>query len=144
MCGYMGDERMQIRTIGGKWWGILHQNPANYVYVFCCRPYDFVVEQCSLLETKVFKNHASKQFESAVGDVGHCNYDRGSCHLEDQSMLVWRSYSCRRPLAEKATGWICKFSAREEFFMQTSQQPLTGSHGYWTYFEQAGTNGTPT
>jgi len=65
------------------------KNPANYAYVFCCRPYEFVVEQCSLLETKVFKKHASKQFESAVGDVGHCNYDRGSCQLEDQSMLVW-------------------------------------------------------
>ena len=55
-----------------------------------------------------------------------------------------RSCSYQRPLAEKAAGWICKFSAREEFFTRTSQQPLTGSPRYWTYFEQAGTNGTPT
>ena len=29
-------------------------------------------------------------------------------------------------------------------FTRTSQQPQTGSHRCWTYFEQAGTNGTPT
>ena len=57
---------------------------------------------------------------------------------------VLRSYSYQRPLAENAAGWICKFSAREEFFTRTSQQPLTGAHRFWTYFEQAGTNGTPT
>jgi len=54
------------------------------------------------------------------------------------------SYSYQRPLAEKAAGWICKFSAHEEWFTRTSQQPLTGSHRCWSYFEQAGTNGTPT
>jgi len=55
-----------------------------------------------------------------------------------------RSYSYQRPLAGKAADWICKFSAREEWFMRTSQHSLTGSHRCWSYLEQAGTNGTPT
>jgi len=56
--------------------------------------------------------------------------------------MVLRSYSCHWPLAEKVVGWICKFSDRNEFFTRTSQQLLTGLHRSWTYFEQAGTNGT--
>ena len=46
--------------------------------------------------------------------------------------------------AEKAADWICKFSAREEWFTRTSQQSLTGSDQCWSYFEQADTKGSPT
>ena len=35
-------------------------------------------------------------------------------------------------------------TSRKEWFTRTSQQPLIGSHWCWSYFEQAGTNGTPT
>jgi len=37
------------------------QNPSNYAYTFCCRPYEFIVEQCTLLETKVFNKHVSNR-----------------------------------------------------------------------------------
>ena len=66
------------------------------------------------------------------------------CYHQLSVVTVLRYYSYQRPLVEKAAGWICKFSARKEFFTRTSHQPVTGSHQCWTYFEQAGTNGTPT
>jgi len=66
------------------------------------------------------------------------------CYHRLSVATVLHSHSYQRPLAEKAAGWICKFTAREEFFTRTLQQPLTASHRYWTYFKQAGTNGTPT
>jgi len=66
------------------------------------------------------------------------------CYQQLSVATSLHAYSYQRPLAEKAAGWICKFSAREEWFTRTSQQPLTGSHRRWSYFEQAGTDGTPT
>jgi len=66
------------------------------------------------------------------------------CYHRLSVATVLPSYSYQRPLAKKTAGWFCKFSAREEVFTRTSQQPLTGSHRWWTCFEQAGTNGTPT
>jgi len=40
------------------------------------------------------------------------------CYHRLSVATVLRSYSCQRPLEEKAAGWTCKFSAREEFLRE--------------------------
>ena len=65
-------------------------NPVGEEYVYCCKPYEFSADQCSLVETYVYKTFGNAVFESTAGDVSHCQYSTGSCLLSDESMLVWQ------------------------------------------------------
>jgi len=68
----------------------------------------------------------------------------GGTTLTRNPVAMLRSCNFQQPLAEKAAGWIWKFSPREEFWTRTSQQPLTVSHRFWRSFEQTVTNAPPT
>ena len=67
----------------------LTQNPINAEYKYCCKKHDFSADQCSVIETTVYKRHGAQYFESPAGDVSHCDYDHGSCLLTDRTLLVW-------------------------------------------------------
>ena len=67
----------------------LTQNVVDAVYVHCCEAHSFEAEQCSYIETSVFKRHDYTEFESPAGDVSHCIYEHGSCVLADRSVLIW-------------------------------------------------------
>lgn len=67
----------------------LTKNPIDAEYKYCCKKHDFSADQCSTIETTVYKRHGAQYFESPAGDVSHCNYDHGSCLLADGTMLVW-------------------------------------------------------
>ena len=64
-------------------------NPINAEYVYCCKEHHFSAKQCSVIEANVYKRHGQTEFESTAGSVSHCDYNAGSCLLNDRSMLIW-------------------------------------------------------
>ena len=76
-------------TLEGDHGVYVTKNKVDASYEWCCKSHDFSVEQCSVIETTVYKRHGTDFFETPAGDVSHCKYDAQSCHLSDKTMLVW-------------------------------------------------------
>jgi hypothetical protein len=67
-------------------------NTRNHLKVnfdICCQDQEFSVEQCSVVETTVYKRHDEEFFESAAGDVSRCKFEEEVCQLSDGTALVW-------------------------------------------------------
>lgn len=82
-------KRCSAGTLAGGNGVFYTTNPVGEEYVYCCKPYEFKANQCSMIETLVYKTHDSSAMESPAGDVSHCQYEAGSCLLEDSTMLIW-------------------------------------------------------
>lgn len=68
-------------------------------YEWCCtyRHAQAQVENCAVIETKVYKRFG-KPLECSVGSLEGCHYKDGACSLEDGSILIWdknQNNSCK-------------------------------------------------